>query len=75
MTDIQWAAKEFGLKENQVLWYHSGICYSRIGVKSKAAANKVTHAVKGNTVNGGMLDGMPLGGQIKKKDGTYEVYC
>lgn len=71
----EWCAKRFGISKEDVVWHHSGICYSRIQVKTKEAADKVTAAVKGKTVNGGYLDGMSLGGQTPQKDGTIEVYC
>jgi hypothetical protein len=72
---IQWCAKRFGIPEEDVVWYSSGICYDRICVKTKESADKVTEKVKGQTANGGMFDGMPLGGQTKTEDGYYNVYC
>ena len=70
----KWAASRFGIPVEDVVWYNSGTCYDRICVKTKASADKVTAFVDGQTANGGMLDGMPLGGQIKNASG-YEVYC
>ena len=70
----EWAAKRFGIPEKEVLWYNHGICYDRIGVKTKRAANKVTAKVKGEFVNGGWFHGMPLGGQ-QKYPGYYDVMC
>ena len=55
-------AKRFGLKPDEVLFYNRGICYDRIVVTTMRAARKVAKAVKGDTVNGGYFDGMPLGG-------------
>lgn len=79
MEDLQatkkWAAEKFGIKEEEVLWYNSGSSYDRIGVTTKDAAIKVNQKVKGQTANGGMLDGMPLGGILNNDDGTFEVYC
>lgn len=79
----EWAAKEFGIKPEEVLWYNNGSCYDRIGVSTQEAADKVSDKVKGGTVNGGMLDGMPLGGQTlydpalghKVTEKYWEVYC
>jgi hypothetical protein len=75
----QAGAKRFGLKPDEVLFYNKGICYDRIEVTTKRAARKVAKSVKGDTVNGGFLDGMPLGGisDVKRDDGkvAYSVYC
>ena len=63
---------------NDVLWYNSGTCYDRIGVKTKKAANKVKKAMKGKTVNGGMFHGMSLGNPTisgKGKDKHYDIMC
>ena len=54
-------AKRFGLKPSEVLFYNRGICYDRVTVRTKAAAEKVAASVEGDTVNGGYFDGMPLG--------------
>lgn len=76
-----WAAKEFGIKPEEILEHNSGICYDRIWVTTKEAADKVSKKVKGRCVNGGMFDGMPLGGQThyKKENGHdlehYAVMC
>ena len=67
-------AKRLGIKEADIIWYHSGSCYNRIQVRTLKAAKTVTKAVKGDTVNGGWYDGMQLGGQTKCADG-YEVMC
>lgn len=76
----EWLSKRFGIPLADVLWYNSGTCYDRIGVATKESADKVSKKVAGQTANGGMLDGMPLGGQIKSEDKetgktSYEVYC
>jgi hypothetical protein len=76
--DRRAGAKRFGLKTDEVLFYNSGICYDRIVVTTMLAARKVAKAVKGDTVNGGYLDGMPLGGisEEKREDKVaYSVYC
>lgn len=73
--DKKWLANHFGIPEESILWYNSGICYSRIEVTTKESADKVSDKVKGQTVNGGMLDGMPLGGQTETPSKTFEVYC
>ncbi len=57
----QHAAKDFGLADNEVLWYNGGICYSRVIVTTREAADKVAAQVKGRHVNGGYLHGMELG--------------
>ena len=69
-----WANQQFGISANDLIWYNGGICYNRIAVRTKAAAKKISAAVKGQTVNGGWFHGMPLGGITKIKDG-YEVFC
>jgi len=74
-NEVLYAAQRFGLDPANVVWYNCGTCYDRIGVRTKADADKVSAKVKGSTANGGMLDGMPLGGQSRHNDGTYEIYC
>lgn len=75
----EYAAKRFSIPIEDVLFYNSGICYDRVGVLTKESADKVTEAVENQTVNGGMLDGMPLGGQRKmprEEGGEYfDVIC
>lgn len=72
--DKQWLSERHNVKPEEITWYHSGICYSRIKVTSKDAADKVTASVKGKYVNGGMFHGMELGNQTEyKQDGTWEV--
>jgi len=67
-------AERFGLKIEEVIDHHSGSCYDKVWVTTKAAAEKVCGVVKEDTVNGGWYDGMPLGGIVK--DGQiYEVMC
>lgn len=51
----------YGIPAEVILWYNSGICYSRLMVSTKAAALKAARKVKGRTVNGGWFHGMPLG--------------
>jgi hypothetical protein len=60
--DLKYLSKRFGIPEEDIIWFNSGICYSRIQVKTVESANKIRESVKNDTVNGGMLDGMPLGG-------------
>jgi len=75
----EWAAKKFGIPAEDVDWYHTGTSYDRIGVKSQESANKVTALCKTKRANGGMYDGMPLGGQSKitrdNGDVIWDVYC
>lgn len=77
--DYTWLVKRFGIPLNEILWYNSGTCYSRIGVTTEKSAHAVSNSVKNDTVNGGMLHGMPLGGisKIKNEDGSiyYDVIC
>jgi hypothetical protein len=76
--DCRAGAKRFGLKPDEVLFYNSGICHDRIVVTTMRAAKKVAKSVEGDTVNGGYLDGMPLGGiNETKHDGkqAFSVYC
>lgn len=73
-----YAAERFGLPVSDVIGYHSGICYSKIWVRTLASAKKVSEAVKGETVNGGWFDGMSLGGidtSLDKEVTLYEVIC
>ncbi len=74
-----WLAQRFHIPVEQIRWYNGGICYDRIQVLSKEAADKVTEAVKDDHVNGGWYHGMPLGGQTQytSPDGTvyYDVMC
>lgn len=74
-----WAAKRFNIKPEDILWYNNGTCYDRIGVLTEAAAEKVREKVDGQTANGGMLDGMPLGGRSKYTNDKgveyFDVYC
>jgi hypothetical protein len=76
----EWLSKRFGIPEDDVIWYNAGCCYSRVGVKSRESAEKVNNTVNRETVNGGMLDGMPLGGISEYKDEKtgkiqYDVTC
>lgn len=75
----KWVAERFGIPYQDVEWYHSGICYDRVGVLSQQSADKITEYCHNAKANGGMLDGMPLGGQTKysQDDGTviWDVYC
>jgi hypothetical protein len=70
----KWVAKRFGIPEEDVLWYHSGICYDRVGIKTKDSADRVSDQVKGGTVNGGQFDGMPLGNQ-SSTEGGFDIMC
>lgn len=71
-------AEKFGIKLEDALYYHSGICYARAAVKTPEAAKIISEKVYGGYVNGGMLDGMPLGRISKFQDSGeiwYEVIC
>jgi hypothetical protein len=76
---VAYAAKEFKLKVEDVVFYNGGICYSTIVVRSEAAAKKVARKVKGDTVNGGWYDGMPLGRITTEHDAfgkmVWRVMC
>lgn len=71
----QWLSEKFSIPTDDILWYNSGTCYDRIGVKTEESAKKVTQAVRGGYVNGGMYDGMPLGSCSPSNDGTYDIMC
>jgi hypothetical protein len=73
-NDLDYLSKRFGIPESEILWFNSGICYSRIQVRTRKSADKVRSVVKGNFVNGGMLDGMPLGGISVYKDSNGDIY-
>jgi hypothetical protein len=73
-----YAARRFSIPLDEVVWYNSGICYDRVVVKTREAAEKVRAAVKGETVNGGWFHGLPLGGidtSIDKDVTLFEVIC
>jgi hypothetical protein len=72
--DLKWLSERFKIPESDILWYNSGTCYSRIQVKTKESANKVHDIVKNDTVNGGVLHNMPLGGISEYKDNTGNIY-
>lgn len=72
---IDYLTKRFGIPAEDIVWFNSGSCYSRIVVRTKESAQKVHDAVKGDTANGGMLHGMTLGGISEMKDGTFDVTC
>lgn len=76
---LTWLSKRFGIPEEDIVWYNSGICYSRIVVRTEESANKVHKSVVHESVNGGMLHGMPLGGISKYKNESgelvYDVTC
>lgn len=55
------ASSWFGIDESDVVWYRSGICYARVCVRTREAAEKVRNKVKNDTVNGGWYHGEPLG--------------
>lgn len=76
MTDEtkKWLADQFGISVDDIVWFNGGTCYDSIIVKTKEAADKVTNAVKDETVNGGYFHGMPLGGQ-ENSDGNIRVMC
>ena len=71
-------AERFGIPVQDVHWYWGGICYARCAVKTIESAQIISDAVKGQWVNGGWYDGMPLGKITKHDDGDYiwyEVTC
>ena len=73
-----WASEKFGIPKKDVLWYNHGICYDRIGVRTKKSADKVSVACTGERVNGGMYDGMPLGAIshiVHDKEEYWDVTC
>ncbi len=76
---FRYLSEKFSIPFDDIVWYNSGICYSRIIVKTKESADKVTAAVKGRTVNGGMFHDMELGGQTpsNREDGSvyYDITC
>ena len=63
---IAYAAQRFGLKLDEVTGYNGGCCYDKVWVTTREAAEKVAAKVKGDTVNGGMLHGMPLHWWMRK---------
>lgn len=73
-----YASSWFGIPVEDVICYHSGICYAKVWVRTKEAADKVRSKVKDYTVNGGWFDGMPLGGIVQttyKDEPAFEVMC
>jgi len=71
---VKWAAAFFEIPETEVVAYNSGCCYNKVWVRTEESAQKCAAKVKGETVNGGLLDGMPLG-SISSYDGKFEVMC
>lgn len=75
-SDREYVARRFGISVDDVKGFNSGCCYSKVWVKTREAAEKVSAAVRGETVNGGMLHGMGLGGidtSIDKDITIFEV--
>jgi hypothetical protein len=71
-----YASRWFGVSIEDVVHYHSGICYSKVLVRTREAAEKVRDKVKHDTVNGGYLHGMPLGAITEmtyKDEKVFEV--
>lgn len=71
-------AKKFGIPVEDIVWYNHGICYDRIIVKTLTSAEAIGKKINGDTVNGGMYHGMPLGGiHTYQQDGktVYDVMC
>lgn len=76
----EWLGKRFKVPATEFLWYNGGVCYSRVLVKTREAAEKVSGAVKkeGRTANGGWFHGMPLGGIEKSSfngEEAWDVTC
>ena len=67
-------AEGFDIDTADVVGYHSGICYDKVWVRTREAAEKVAGVMRGRgkTVNGGWFHGMALGG-ITEYDGKFEV--
>lgn len=72
-------AKRYGIPKEDILWYNAGICYDRIILSTFASADKVSKALEGQFVNGGMFDGMPLGSITERTEAdnkkVYEIMC
>lgn len=69
----QYAIEAFGLADEEVVWYNSGVCYDRVIVTTREAAEKVAAQVKGRHVNGGWFHGMELGGITEDSKGRFDV--
>jgi hypothetical protein len=69
----EYYAKRFGIPIEEIVWSNSGICYSRIIVKSLGTAILIREKVKNSEVNGGMFHGMSLGGHQLNAEGHYDV--
>lgn len=67
-----YVSQRFGIPVADVIDYNSGSAYSKVWVRTKESADKVSAAVKGGSCNGGMFHGMSLGG-VTLYDGAYEV--
>jgi len=74
LETAKWLSERFGIPAEDVVWYNSGICYSRAIVKTRASAEKISQSVRGDTVNGGFLHGMPLGGISEHKEENGDIY-
>lgn len=65
-------SEKFGIPYEDIVSNNAGICYDSITVKTKESADKVSSQCRG-CVNGGWLDGMPLGHIEPNKDGTFYI--
>ena len=74
METYKWASKEYGIPLAEISGYNSGICYDAIWVTTQKSANIVSEKMKGQFVNGGIYDGMPLGGQSKGEN-SIRIMC
>jgi hypothetical protein len=70
----KYAAERFSIPLDEVVWFNSGICYSRVVTTTLSAAKKVAAASNNKTCNGGWFDGMPLGG-ISRNGENYDTMC
>jgi hypothetical protein len=72
--DKTYISKRFNIPMEDIIWYNSGICYSRVAVKTMSSAIKIREKVNGQSANGGMLDGMRLGSISEMKDDKGNIY-
>lgn len=75
-STIDFVVRQFGIEPKEVEGYHSGICYDRVYVNTKKAAEKVQAVCskENRTANGGWYHGMPLGNPGHPNDkGIYDI--
>lgn len=74
--ELQWAADEFGIPVDTIKNYRGGICYNRLWVTTREAAEAASKTIKkqDRPINGGYSHGNSRGGIETYKD-CFCVIC